>query len=209
MPNEDAPAVFTPDNEPYLGNYRLHAFDLTISRAMQIHTEVGARTFATSLTPLQAAATEIIPQGVSIALSIRELIRQAYLYSAAVLVRPLVERTGMIQFLAMHPEAVSAWHAGWPRKSQPEFKELVALVMPRSSTEENEITRQVLHKLIHSDPEGSRLNMFSRPDGSPAFASGKELTQWKKAETISAMSCQCLRLLTATSVALLGQEQSH
>ena len=97
----------------------------TITRAMQVHAEVGRRTFELSLSPLQAAAAEIIPQGVSIVLSMRELIRQAYLYSAAVLMRPLVERTGMIQYLVMQPVAVTAWHAGWPRKSQPDFQALV------------------------------------------------------------------------------------
>jgi len=51
---------------------------------MRTHTEVASRTFAGSLTPLQATETEIVPQGVSIALSIRELLRQAYLYSAGI-----------------------------------------------------------------------------------------------------------------------------
>jgi hypothetical protein len=32
------------------------------------------------------------PQGISLALSIRELIRQGYLFAALVLVRPLIER---------------------------------------------------------------------------------------------------------------------
>ena len=209
MPSNSPPPVYLPDNEPYLGNERLHVFDLTITRAMQVHTEVGRKTFKVFLSPLQAAAAQIIPQGVSIVLSIRELIRQAYLYPAAVLIRPLVERTGMIQFLAMNHEAVASWHAGWPRKSQPEFQDLMKLVLPKASAEEQELTRQVLHKLVHSDPKGAQFNMFVCPDGAPAFASGKELDQPMKAGAISALACQCLRQLTAISVALLGREQQH
>ena len=75
---------------------------------MAVHRRLAARTYATDLTPLQIAATEIIPQGVSIALSMRELIRQAYLFSAGILMRPLVERTGMIYYLQKNPEAVTA-----------------------------------------------------------------------------------------------------
>ncbi len=67
--------LYTPDNEPYRGNEKLHIFDLTIIGAMQVHTEVGQQTFNMSLSPLQTAVSEIVPQGVSIVLSIRELIR--------------------------------------------------------------------------------------------------------------------------------------
>lgn len=210
MKSTDPPSpVYSPDNEPYLGNESLHVFDLTITRAMQFLNGAGDRTFGTSLSPLQIAAAEIIPQGISIVLSIRELIRQAYLYPAAILIRPLVERTGMVQYLAMNSSAVNAWHAGWPRKSQPDFQKLLDLVDFKSSAEEKEITRQVLHKLVHSDPKGSKFNMFSRPDGTLAYASGKELAQPKRAETISRMACKCLRQLTATSVALFGHEARH
>jgi hypothetical protein len=207
---DDPPSpVYSPDNEPYLGNEHVHVFDLTISRAMQFLNEAGHRTFAFSMNPLQTAAAEIIPQGVSIVLSIREMIRQAYLYPAAILVRPLVERTGMVQYLVMNPKAVVAWHAGWPRKSQPDFQKLLDLVDSTSSAEEKEITRQVLHKLVHSDPQGSKFNLFAQTDGSLAYASGKEIGQPKKAEAISKMASKCLRQLTATSVALFGQVPKH
>jgi len=201
------PAVYTPDNEPYLGCELVHLLDLTIPRAMKVHAEIGPKTFESSLTPIQRAAAEIIPQGVGIALSIRELIRQAYLYSAAILLRPLVERTGMIQYLTMHPEAVTAWHAGWPRKSQPEFKDLLALVMPDASAQEHELTKDILHKLVHSDPQSALFNMFARPDGSLAFASGKLLGQPKQADAICVLACVCLRRLTATSVFIFGHEK--
>lgn len=208
-PFDPPSTVSSPDDEPYLGNEQVHVFDLTIIRAMQVLNEAGDRTFATSMTPLQSAAAEIVPQGVSIVLSIRELIRQAYLYPAAILVRPLVERTGMVQHLVMNPKAVDAWHAGWPRKSQPDFQMLLGLVDSTSSVDEKEITRQVLHKLVHSDPQGSKFNMFARDDGSLAYASGKEIGQPKRVEAISKMACKCLRQLTATSVALFGQPSKH
>src|SRR5258706_2133979 len=130
MKSTEAEPVYLPHNEPYLGSKSLLAFDLAIPRAMQVHAAIGPKTFSGELSPLQRCATEIIPQGVSIALSIRELIRQAYLFSAAILMRPLVERTGLMQHLVTYPSAVAAWHTGWPRKGQPTFDALFALVMP-------------------------------------------------------------------------------
>lgn len=124
MTTRDITSVFLPENEPYLGNKSLLEFDLAIPRAMQVHTAIGQKTFVNQLSPLQRCATEIIPQGVSISLSIRELIRQAYLFSALILMRPLVERTGLMQYLVTYPHAVDAWHAGWPRQAQPSFDAL-------------------------------------------------------------------------------------
>jgi len=165
--------VYLPHNEPYLGRDSLLAFDLAIPPALEIHARVGKRTFANPLTPLQVAATEIVPQGVSIALSIRELVRQGYLYSAAILIRPLVERTGTIRYLQQHPNAVEAWRAGWPRKAQPTFENLLDLLHPNVSDSDQEVLRTLLHKLVHSDPAGSVYNMLRRSDGVLVLPSGK------------------------------------
>lgn len=48
------------------------------------------------LSRLQRAASQLVPGACSIALSIRELVRQAYLYSAMILLRPLVGRVGAL-----------------------------------------------------------------------------------------------------------------
>jgi hypothetical protein len=140
---------------------------------MEVHTKVAKRTFAGSLSPLQVAATEIVPQGVSIALSIRELVRQGYLYSAAILIRPLVERTGTIRYLQRNPDAVNAWHSGWPRKAQPTFDNLLELLHPTVTGADQDVLRTLWHKLVHSDPAGSVYNMLTRGDGVPVFSSGK------------------------------------
>jgi hypothetical protein len=78
MPQPAIESVYLPHNEPYLGQPHLLAFDKAIPDAMRANLEVARRTFVKPLSPLQVAATEIIPQGISVALSIRELIRQAY-----------------------------------------------------------------------------------------------------------------------------------
>lgn len=199
MKNGDAQPVYLPGNEPYLGSKSLLAFDLAIPRAMEVHGAIGPMTFSAQLAPLQRCATEIIPQGISVALSIRELIRQAYLFSAAILMRPLVERTGLIQYLVAYPHAVEAWHVGWPRKAQPTFDTLFALVMPGASVEHREQITSLMHKLVHTDPKSALFNMFRRDNGSLAFASGKVLSRPDSADVIADLAHHCLRRLTATS----------
>jgi hypothetical protein len=86
----DAEPVYLPHNEPYLGSKSLLEFDMAIPRVMQVHAAIGPTTFFRELSPLQRCATEIIPQGVSIAaLSIRELIRQASMTNRATTIAPL------------------------------------------------------------------------------------------------------------------------
>jgi hypothetical protein len=112
MSIRDPLPVYLPHNKPYLGRDILLAFDKSIPPALEIHMRVAERTFRSELNPLQVAATEIIPQGVSIALSIRELVRQAYLYSAGILIRPLLERVGTIRYLQHKAGAVELWRSG-------------------------------------------------------------------------------------------------
>ena len=113
--------------------------------------------------------------------------------------RPLVERTGLMQHLVTYPTAVVAWHAGWPRKQQPTFGELFALVMPDASVEHREQITSLMHKLVHIDPKSALFNMFRRDDGSLAFASGKVLSQLDSAEVIADLANHYLRRLTAIS----------
>ncbi len=92
-------AVFNPRNEPYLGLSAVLRFDQLILVTMDAQHAVGpwTRRHVSELTPLQMAATQLIPGSVSIALAIRELIRQGYLFAAAILLRPLVERVGTLR----------------------------------------------------------------------------------------------------------------
>ena len=146
MQNRKPLAVYLPHNEPYLGRELVLEFDRSIPPALDVHMKVGRRTFLGSLSPLQVAATEIIPQGVSIALSIRELVRQGYLYSAAILIRPLVERTGTIQYLQQHQDAVELWRSGWPRHAQPTFQQLLDTLHPGREAADYDALRTLMNK---------------------------------------------------------------
>ena len=188
-------AIYTPSDEPYLGNGHLLSFDKAIPPALAINLAVARRTFGLAMSPLQEAASEIIPQGVSIALSVRELVRQAYLYSAGILVRPLVERTATIYWLRDHPASVEAWSRGWSRKDQPTLEQLLSHQFPGHNNDHLAAFRKMLHKLMHADPAGAMFNMLKREDGQFVFPSGKITEDHKMCEFISIMGELHLRKL--------------
>src|SRR3990170_8333853 len=116
----DIPVVFTPDNEPYLGRQALLTFDQEIPFSLWVSSHIAAYTRAhrDQLTDLQRAACQIVPQGINLALSIRELIRQGYLFAALVLIRPLIERAAIVSYLCDRPDAIERW-GGWRFRDRP------------------------------------------------------------------------------------------
>jgi hypothetical protein len=60
-----AKAVFTPDDEPYLGRQSVFHFDQVILSCLEANAEVAAftRAHASELSDLQKAACQIIPPG--------------------------------------------------------------------------------------------------------------------------------------------------
>jgi hypothetical protein len=85
MDAEDIPVVFTPGNEPYLGRELLFHFDQLICSVMEANASFAPTSHQGVLTDHQKMACQVIAQAISIALSIRELIRQGYLFGGRVL----------------------------------------------------------------------------------------------------------------------------
>lgn len=189
-------AVHLPHNEPYLGHPTLLEFDLAIPEAMRRNAQFAQQSFDPALSDLQQIATQLVPQAVSIALSIRELIRQGYLFSAALLLRPLIERVGMMEYLRQHPPAVEAWRGGWPREDQPCLQTLLEIVSQAEADklEDLRIFKTLLHKLIHPDPAGALWNTMARSDGRLVSSSGKILKDAQFCDFVSVTACRYLQL---------------
>ncbi len=77
-----SPVVFTPADEPYLGRGLLHAFDQLICSCLGLNSHCAPKSHDRRLTDFQRALCILVPQTISLALSIRELIRQGYLFGA-------------------------------------------------------------------------------------------------------------------------------
>lgn len=189
-----------------MGHPTLLEFDRAIPPAIRTHIRLSQGTFDRDLSPLEQAAAQLIPQAVSIALSIRELIRQGYLFSAALLLRPLIERVGLVEYLRVHPEAVQSWHNGWSRRDQPTLQILleVASQTEVGSVDDLRFFSNVLHKLIHPDPAGALWNMIAREDGKPAFSSGKILDDPAFCDFVSVTGSRFLSLATRFAEDIFG-----
>jgi len=184
-----SPAVFTPDNEPYLGLPTLVAFDQAIVWALEGNGNVAAWTHAHSdeLSSLQLAACQIIPQGINIALSIRELVRQGYLFPAMVLMRPLIERAAVISYLCGNPQAVALWHAGWKHSQRPSLRTMLRTMGgPACDPDAASKVCEAHNHIVHGDPVASYYNLIHLGDGRPAYASSKMLDSPDAAAAIAA-----------------------
>ena len=148
-------AVYSPDDEPYLGRETVLAFDKLIIACLETNSEIAPLTHKIDKTDLQWAACQLIPQGISIALSIRELVRQGYLFGALVLMRPLAERTTILLYLHRNPSKVQIWKRGWKYGERPSFAKMLKVIAGENFPGiEGEITR-LLNSLSHGDPESA------------------------------------------------------
>lgn len=175
--DEEGP-VYLPSNEPYLGRESVLAFDQTIVFVLETNAKVAALTHRLELSDLQAAACQIVPQGINLALTIRELVRQAYLFGALVLMRPLVERAAVISYLYANPAEVSKWHDGWHRSLRPNLATMMATMSGQADAKSAAKTAQDIcthfNHIVHGDPIGSYSNLCQLPDGSLGYSCGRD-----------------------------------
>lgn len=172
LASSDVPAVFTPDNEPYLGREALHAFDREIPFSLWISSHIAAytRTHRGELSDLQRAACQIVPQGINLALSVRELIRQGYLFAALVLIRPLIERAAIISYIFDHPEAIETWKDGWRFRDRPPLSRMLhSMAAGRAELEDAKDICEHYGHIVHGDPVSANWNRVPLDDGSLGY----------------------------------------
>ncbi|MDY7001904.1 MAG: hypothetical protein SVS15_09010, partial [Thermodesulfobacteriota bacterium] len=134
MDKETIPVIFTPDNEPYLGRKLLYHFDQIICSAMEQNLEIAPTTHGMDLSDHQQMACQIISQALSIVLSIRELIRQGYLFGANVLLRALVERAAILLYLYHYPDKIECWNRGWHWGDAPSLSKMLEAINEKIDT---------------------------------------------------------------------------
>jgi hypothetical protein len=168
-------AVFTTDDEPYLGRQSVFHFDQVILSCLEANAEVAAftRAHASEVSDLQKAACQIIPQGINLALSIRELIRQGYLFAAVVLMRPLIERTATISYLHERPNKVRLWRDGWQYRARPSLATMLATMQREADIDQARQIYDTFNHVIHGDPIGSSFNLARLGSGDWATPLGR------------------------------------
>lgn len=202
----DSSPIFTPGNEPYLGLQEVHHFDLVLVEFINHQREIAEWTHGNPHNAIQEAAGQLVPSASAIALSIRELVRQGYLLSAFVLVRPLWERVATLSYLMTNPDTVSLWNAGWPHRTRPSLRARIDAMGvgdewsssgPLSESLKKMVDRT--NSVVHGDPNGALEGAILLPDGSAGYAISKDLKSPARAAEICLFADALLVILTGRS----------
>lgn len=123
-------------------------------------------------TPIQKAIVGLVPIGISIACSIRELVRTGYIPSARILVRPLIERVATTEYISNNELAAADWIAGWPRKKRPSLAQLLSL-LEKGHKEDWAIYQRFMvdgfNEAIHPSPAGDSTFMSENEEGQSVY----------------------------------------
>jgi len=125
-------------------------------------------------------AAQVIPQALSIGLSIRELIRQGYLFGARVLVRPLVERAAILLYLNLYPEGIGAWNRGWNQGDAPGLAKMFEKIQTAQGSDTVFLGRDLtasMNSLMHAKPDSAVWNLVPTGDAEMGHAVSKILNR--------------------------------
>lgn len=185
----DPRVVFTPGNEPYLGREMLFQFDNLICACLELNSKCAPKSHDPTLSDFGRALCILAPQTISLALSIRELIRQGYLFGAKVLVRPLTERAVTMLYLFKNPAALRIWEEGWKHNKRPSLQQMVEYlnthVLGGTFASLKGFTHE-LNSATHGDPLSAKWNVVLNGEGVPVFLVSKNLTTPQLADEICA-----------------------
>ena len=211
MDNKTMPVVFTPDNEPYIGRPLLHAFDQIIISAMEENAATAPQSHGSTLTDQQRMACQVIPQALSIMLSIRELIRQGYLFGAHVLARPFKERVAILLYLHLQPEEIEKWNRGWHAGDAPGLATMLDVIQKRWQFEPSipggRLTAP-MNSLLHAKPDSAGWNLVSIGEGKLGHAASKILDRPALCDELCGEMIPFGFMLTAMMAAYFAHEST-
>lgn len=205
------PVVFTPSNEPYLGRATVEKFDKTIVMCLNANYVLAERSRQAELSDLQSAACQLIPQGIKLALSIRELVRQGYLFAARVLMRSLIERAAIIFYLEQHPDQLNVWGEGWRHRDRPSLATMLQELGDRRLKHiaiDSSFTSEY-NSLTHGDPASAIFNLTFDGQGEPIFGVSKDLESPEVCDRVCSEATVWLGELLLTASRLFPEAESR
>ena len=193
--------VYLPSNEPYLGRQSVFAFDQVISMCLKANAEVAAHTHEIQLSDLQEAASQIIPQGIHLALTIRELVRQGYLFGALVLVRPLMERAATMSYLDENPDDVALWKKGWSYSDRPSLNKRLQAMSGKADTSSAKQLCDTFNSIVHGDPVGAQWSIVRLSDNRAGYSVSKTINEPELCDFICFQTYHYLIVLMSMMIA--------
>ena len=192
---------YTPDNEPYLGRPSLHAFDEALIEAFSVCRTLAPLTRAPDLSELELAVIDLVPTSVSIAASIRELIRQSYIPAAKILARPLLERAAVVNYIVNDNAGLQVWFDGWDRKRRPKLREMLELMSGMEGADAELIRFMIddYNSVVHAEPTGSRKFISSDAAGKPIYSPSRTFGVEDLVDDVSMASFMALTFLCSNS----------
>lgn len=190
-------SVFTPGNEPYLGRETVHALDNLIIACMESNKVIAAYTHKIVKTDMQQAACQLIPQSISIALSIRELIRQGYLFGAFVLVRPLAERAAILLYLQGNPHEIEKWKRGWKHNDAPSLAQMFDVIGSEKFAGTGRDLTRPFNDILHGKPDSAVWSLVAIDEDTLGHGSSKNLSNPVMCDDISLQTAAWLAVIVA------------
>jgi hypothetical protein len=151
---------------------------------------------------VERAVIQLVPTSLSIAASIRELLRERYVPSAKILVRPLLERTAVLDYLVNEPEAIKLWDAGWPHRKRPRLATLIARMTGTSAADETLIQQMIVddfNSVVHADPQGSEKFVFQHPEHGKVYSFGRTVGSEGMADNVAAATAMAATFLASNA----------
>jgi len=202
--NEQPPVIFTPENEPYIGRELLFHFDQIISATLEQNAQFAPSSHVQALSDNQKMASQVIAQAISIALSIRELIRQGYLFGAHVLKRGLVERQVILLYLHLFPEDIEKWNRGWHSGDAPGLAKMMDAIQEKwqrdAAVRGRDLTK-AMNSLLHAKPDSAPWNLVPLEGNRIGHAVSKILNRPELCDDLCADVIPCLAIVQAMMAA--------
>ena len=197
--------VYTPDDEPYLGRNTVLVFDNAIIASLKVNESIAPYTHKIKKSDLQEISCQIIPQGISIALSIRELVRQGYLFGALVLTRSLVERATTIMYLHHNPEKIKIWKGGWKHKERPSLYDMLNSIGKDKFSEIGKTITPHFNSITHGDPDSAVWNLVQTKDGDMGFSVSKIIDDPSLCDKVCMDCASWLLVLTVMAISIFPE----
>ena len=190
--------IFTPDDEPYLGREDVNRLDLMVPAMLGAWQAIEEAVSKRKLSLLEAACVGLFPSTISLALSVRELVRQGYLHGAMVLVRPILERAITAAYLEVAPESQKVWVDGWNYTKRPKSKLMLEVLRRKGYPLSPDLLAE-FNSLVHGDPFGT-LNLARTNGEAIRFMISKDLSNIKDCDTACGYACIGLGMVSSVSI---------